>query len=86
MNKRAQGNIIFLFMIGTVFFLLGLALTPAITSAANEAMNSPQLNCSNSSISDQDKAVCTSIDIQAFLFIATIFGLAGIILTAIITR
>lgn len=86
MNKKAQGNIIFLLMIGIVFFILGLALTPALTDATNEAMNSSQLDCSNSSISDQNKAVCTSIDTQPFLFIATIFGLAGIILAGAIIR
>jgi len=71
---------------GIVFFVLGLALTPALTDVTKEAMDSPQLNCSNSSISDQDKAVCTSVDIQPFLFIATIFGLAGLLLAGIITR
>jgi len=73
-------------MIGVVFFVLGLALTPALTQASDEATHSTELNCSSPSISDQDKAVCDSIDIQPFLFIGTIFGLAGVILTGAILQ
>jgi len=72
-------------MMGIVFFILGLALTPIITDVSNEAMSSSQLNCSNESISDQDKAVCTSIDIQSFLFFGTVFGLAGMLFGRIVS-
>jgi len=75
-NKKGQ-SIFFILMIGVVFFLLGLALTPALVDVSNEAMASPEINCSSDSITDQDKAVCTSIDIQSFLFFGTIFGLGG---------
>lgn len=86
MNKKGQGNVIFLLMIGIVFFVLGLALTPALTDTAGESMGSSQLDCSNASISDQDKAVCTSVDIMPSLYFGTILGLAGIILAGAIIR
>lgn len=85
LNKRGSTVFVFL-MIGIVFFVLGLALTPAVTDVVNEATSSPQLNCSNDSISDQNKAVCTSLDIQSFLFFGTIMGLAGIILSGAVLR
>ncbi len=86
-NKKAQGNVFVYLMIGIVFFVLGLALTPALTDVATEATSTSQLNCTNtSSLTDQNKAVCTSIDIQPFLFMGTIFGLAGLLLTGAVLR
>ena len=84
-NKRGV-SIFFLLMVGVVFFLLGLALTPALVETSNEAMATPELNCSNTSISDQDKAVCTSIDIQSFLFFGTIMGLGAMIMAGVVLR
>jgi len=86
MNKKGMA-VFFLLMIGIVFFILGLALTPILTDAATESTSTAQLNCSNtSSLTDQDKAVCTSIDIQPFLFLGTVFGLAGMLLAGAILR
>jgi len=82
--KRGQLSIFFLLMMFVVFFILGLALTPALSQTITEATSTSQLNCSNSSISDQDKAVCTSLDIQSFLFFGTIFGLGGVLASRII--
>ena len=84
-NKRGN-TVFFLLMIGILFFILGLALTPALSQTISESTSTAQLNCSNSSISDQDKAVCTSIDAQNFLFMGTIFGLAGILLAGAVIR
>ena len=80
-NKRGA-TIFFILMMGVVFFLLGLALTPVLTEVTNEATNTGTINCTagNNTQTDQAKAVCTSIDIQQFLFIATIFGLGGMLL------
>ena len=84
MNKRGQ-TVFFLLMIGVVFFILGLALTPILTNAVSESTSSSELNCSNvSSLSDQDRANCTSCDIMPFLFFGTILGLAGILVGGII--
>ncbi len=83
MNKKGQ-TVFFLLSLSIVFIVLALALTPALTDVTSEAMDSPQLNCSNSSISDQDKAVCTSLDIFPFLYIVTLLGLMGLLLKGII--
>ncbi len=85
-NKKAQGNLIFLLMIGIVFFVLGLALTPALTNVTEESMNSAQLDCSNASISDQNKAVCTSIDVMPPLYFGVILGLSGILLAGAVLK
>ena len=81
-NNKRGSTIFFLLMIGVVFFLLGLALTPAITEASTEATNTGTLNCTagNNTQTEQAKATCASIDMQQFLFIGTIFGLAGMLL------
>ncbi len=87
MDRKGFGNMFFILMIGIVFFVLGLALTPALTDITNEATSTPQLNCTNSSsLSEQDKAVCTSLDIMPFLFFGTVLGLAGILLSAATLR
>jgi len=86
MNKKGS-SIFFLLMIGIVFFILGLALTPILTDATTEYSTTSILNCSNSSsLTDQDKAVCTSLDLQPFLFMGTIFGLAGLLLAGAVIR
>lgn len=79
-NKRAQSNLFFLLMMGIVFILLVLAITPGAREVTTDAMNDSQLDCFNSSISDQNKAVCDSMDVQPFLYGAAIIGLAGILL------
>ena len=82
--KKAQLSIFFILMIGVVFFLLGLALTPALSQTVSEATSTSQLNCSNDSISDQDKSVCTSLDLQSFLFFGTVMGLGAMLFSKIV--
>ena len=85
-GKRGQ-TIFFLLSIGIVFFILGLALTPGLTEAVSESTSTVELNCTNiSSLSDQDRANCTSWDIMPFLFFGTILGLAGILISSIASR
>jgi hypothetical protein len=79
MNKKGTA-IFFLLMMGVVFFLMGLALAPALKDITDEARGSSGLDCDAEGISDQDKAVCTSVDIQQNLFIGSIFGLAGLLI------
>jgi len=67
-------------MMVVVFILLALAITPGLRTTTTDAMNSSQIDCFNESISDQNKAVCDSIDIQPFLYGAAIVGLAGLLL------
>ena len=82
MDKR--GFVFFYaFMVGLLFFFLGLALAPSIHGVVSSAMSSPQINCSNDSISDQDHAVCTQMDLMAYLYVGLIFGLSAFILTGV---
>lgn len=84
MNKKGMA-MFFLLMMFVVFFILGLALTPILTDATTESTSKAELNCSNvSSLSDQDRANCTSWDIMPFLYLGVIFGLGGILAGGII--
>lgn len=81
MNKRGSTALVYL-MMGIIFFLLGLALSPALVDTTEESRD--DLDCSNSSISNQDKAICYQIDTFNPLWIGFMFGLAGIILGRLI--
>jgi len=85
MNNKGQ-TIFFILMLGVLFFVLALALAPSVHSIVGESMDSHLLNCSNSSISDQSKAVCTSLDMTSFLFTGVLFGLAGLLIGGIAVR
>jgi len=81
MNKKGMAFLIY-FMIGVVCFVLGMALAPSLTETSNEAQTA--LNCSSSSISNQDKAVCYQMDVTPPFYIGILFGIAGIILTRMV--
>lgn len=85
MNKKGMAAF-YLFMVGVVFFLLGIALAPALNEViqGDDVMNSTQLDCNNNSISNQNKAICYQVDAIPPLFIGIIFGFAGIIITRLI--
>jgi len=83
MNKKAQVSIFVYFMIGILCFVLGMALAPSLTQVSHESYIS--MNCSNSTISNQDKANCYQIDTFPPFYIGIIFGLGGIILTRVVT-
>ena len=77
MNKT--GSVFFVyFMLGIVFFLLGLALAPALTQTSGEVQE--ELDCTNESISNQNKAICYQTDSMPPLYIGVIFGFGGLIL------
>ena len=82
MNDR--GQVIFLaFMLGVSFFAIGLAIAPAIVSSVASA----QTVASCSSATDvQMKIFCNLIDVVAPYTIATIMGLAGMIVGGRIGR
>lgn len=88
LNKK--GSSIFIsFMLGIVFFILGMALAPAIVQASAESML--DLNCTtnylvNDSVTNQNKAVCTQLDLFAPLFTGILFGLGGMLVGAIAIR
>ncbi len=76
-NKKGLA-LFFYMMIGIVFFVLGIALAPALVQTVDESMADPLLNCSTTT-DNQTKAVCRSMDIQK-LFVGVVFGLAGMII------
>lgn len=84
-DKRGVAVFVY-FMLGVIFFLLGLALAPALSDTINSdtVRGSDGLNCSNSSISNQDKAICTQVDSIPPLWIGVMFGFAAIILGRIL--
>ena len=81
--KKKGSSLLVMLMLGVLFFILGLAIAPALSTTVDEAMSTTELNCSDTSITNQQKAECTSIDVQRFLFIGLIFGMAGILLGAV---
>ena len=81
MNKKGSAIFVYL-MVGVLFFILGLALAPALTQTTGEAQT--DLNCSSATISNQDKAVCYQMDSLTPFFTAILFGLGGLVLTKII--
>lgn len=85
-NDKRGFTLIYSLMLGVLFFALALAIAPALHDTTSEASSTSLLNCSNaSSLSNQDKSVCTSIDIQQ-LYIPIIFGFVGIIVGGIAIR
>ena len=85
MNKRGVA-IIFYFMLGITFFVIGLALSSPLNEivGGDDVMGSNGLDCANESISNQDKANCKSIEITYPVYIAVIFGLGGMLLSRIL--
>jgi predicted component of type VI protein secretion system len=88
MNKRGTA-IFFIFMMGIVFFLMGLALAKPTQEVVEESML--QLNCTtnylvNTSIDNQSRAICTSMDMFVPLIVGTLFGLGGIMIGALAIR
>ena len=86
MNKKGVAVLVY-FMMGVLFFIIGLALAGVSTDVVNDdnVMGSSGLDCTNSSISNQDKATCRSVEIQFPVYVATIFGLAGMLLTRMLS-
>ena len=79
--KNKKGVVVFIyFCIGIVFFVLGMALAPILNSVIGESTSSTQLNCSNESISNQDKSVCYQMDMMTPLWFGVILGFSGIVL------
>lgn len=81
LNKKAT-TAFFLLMMGIVFFLLGLALANPIKEVAGDSRT--ELNCTNTTISNQNKAVCTQFDLYQPVYVGLLFGLAGVLIGALI--
>ena len=81
MNNKGQVAVLGL-MIGILVFFAAMAFLPAMTSVITTARGTSQLDCTNASISDGQKATCLIVDITLPVFIGTILGLAGAYMTA----
>lgn len=80
MNKLGMVGF-YIFMLGVLLFFLGMALAPALTQTSDEARG--DINCSNVTISNQDKSVCYQVDSMPPLFVGVVFGLGGLLLTKV---
>lgn len=80
LNKKAQSQPFFLFMIGVIIFLLVFGLVGSLIKNSNKVRS--DMDCGNSSISTQDKINCTTVDVVAPFILAVIIGLAGVAFTA----
>ncbi len=80
-SKKGSAALVYI-MLGIVFFLLGMALAPALTGTSNESRE--EMHCSWTNITNQDKAVCTQLDVISPFYIAILFGLSGIILSRVV--
>lgn len=86
MNKRGVAVLVS-FMVGVVFFLLGLALAGVSTEIVSDdkVMGVDGLNCANESISNQEKANCRGTEIIFPIYIAVVFGLAAMLIAGVLT-
>ena len=81
MNKKGSAFFVYM-MMGVLFFVLGMALAPALTDTSNEART--ELNCSITNDSNY-KAVCYQIDSMSPFYVGILFSLGGLILARIVT-
>lgn len=79
-NKKGQFQPFYLLMIAIILFILGFALAPSLTISS--AGISSDMNCSNTSISTDDKVTCTVIDLIAPTIIGLVFAFGGMALFA----
>jgi len=86
MNKKG-GAAIYAMMIGITIIVLALALAPPVRDITATAMNQTVgdtigLDCTNSSISDFNKATCVVTDFSIFYFVAGLIFIGGAIAVA----
>jgi len=85
MNNRAQ-VMFFLLMVGIVIIILALALAPVVQDTITDMRDNETayvgLDCTNSSISQYDKATCVIADLTIFHFIVGLILLGGAVIAA----
>ena len=84
MKSKLGQTTLFAMMIGLVIIILALALAPVISDSSNRAMNKTNetfnivgMDCTNSSISNFNKAACIATDITPFYFIGVMILIGG---------
>ena len=88
MNKKGQASAV-AFMLAVVIVILALAFAFPVNDITSKTMNKTNefgevggLDCSNSSISDSQKAACWTVDIGQAYFIGGMIALAGVVIAA----
>lgn len=88
MNNKAQASAL-AFMLAVVIIILGLSFAIPVNQVTSDAMNKTNsigevggMDCSNSSISDFQKAGCWVTDIGQGYFIGGIIAIAGLVIAA----
>jgi len=75
-NKKGQFALVGL-MVGIMIFMLAMVFIDPIGDVIDEARGTDQLDCSNSSISDGNKATCLIVDLILPYFIAIVLAVGG---------
>ena len=86
LKKKGQVQL-YVFMLAMVIIILALAIAPAVKQSVDIARNQTNgdtigMDCSNSSISNFQKAGCIAADITIFHFIGGLIMIAGSVLAA----
>jgi hypothetical protein len=81
MVMNSKGQVLFYtLMLSVIILVLALAFAPIIKQFITTAMS--DLNCSDSSISDWDKATCYGLDILFWLFVCFFIVIAFVVINA----
>jgi len=75
-SKTAQSGLVGL-MLGIFIFMLAMVFIDPITDVITEVRGTDQLNCSNTTISDGQKATCLIVDLILPYFIAIVLAVGG---------
>jgi len=81
LNNKAQTALIGL-MIGVMIFMMAMIFIEPLADVIDEAKDDSQLDCSNSSISDNKKATCLIVELTMPYFIAVVIAVAGAFISA----
>ena len=88
MNKKGFTTVFYTFMLALTVVILALALAGPISETVSNVRNETYegsnvgLNCSDTSISNYDKAACVASDMSIFYFIGGLIFIAGMIIAA----
>ena len=72
-------------MLGVTIIILGLAFAPGIKTQVDDARNTSNMDCENSSISSFDKVACVATDLTIPLIIGVIIFIGGAVIIAKVT-
>lgn len=81
MNTRGQ-TIMVGMMLAITIIILTLGLAPGVREFVDDARDSSNMDCDNSSISDFDQAGCIAVDLTTFYFIGGLLFIALAVFTA----